>query len=171
MGFPVKEYFLKNAKTIIALYVGVLASAAVAVQPTGVTIQGEAQTSNLSQEMTLGSANIRLRITQGAEVKLQCGILGVRQTINSDRTAVFQHTVTCDDRSIFLLTTLTVISPTGVCTLPNVGIIGTFHETSDLVGIAGPYRRATGNVSIDGTIDCGFNKMSIQGSLIPAPAS
>lgn len=170
MGFHPKEYFLKNVKNIIALYVGVLASVAVAVQPTAVTIQGEAQTSNLSQTMTLGSANIRLKIALGPEVKLQCGILGVQQGINPDNTLLFQHTVTCDDRSIFILTTHTVISPTGACT-PNPGIIGTFHETSDLVGMAGPYSGATGKVSIDGTIDCGFNKMSIQGSLTLAPAS
>jgi hypothetical protein len=158
---------LRNVSNIIALFVGVLASIAGAAQPTGVTVQGEGQTSNLSQTMTLGSASMRLKIARGPEVTLQCGIVGVLQGQNPDGSLRFQETVACDDRSIFTLSTRTVISPSGVCA-NGQGIVGTFHEDSILTGIAGPYLGATGQLSIDGTIDCGFNKLSIGGSFTPA---
>jgi hypothetical protein len=170
-GFHHKEHFLKNVSNIITLCVGILASSAVirAAQPAGVTIQGDAHTISLSPTSTLGSANIRLKTALGPEVRLQCGILGVLQGVNSnDGSLNFIHTVTCDDRSVFILNTHTVISPQpGTCS--NGGIKATFHETSVLVGFAGPYANATGNVTIDGTIDCGFNTMTITGSLTPAP--
>jgi len=151
-----------------------LAFVAGAVQPQGITMQGDAQTSNLGTSTTLGSANIRLKLAQGPELKLQCGILGVQQVTPVTPTAAsttlqFLHTVTCDDRSIFILNSTTVISATGACTAPAMGIVGTFHETSDLTGVAGPYVKRTGHVTIDGTISCGFNKMTIAGTIDPAP--
>jgi hypothetical protein len=159
---------LKNVSKIVALY-GVLAVIAWAAPPTGITIQGNAQTSNLDSTRTLGSANIQLKIALGPLIQLQCGILGVLQGQNSDGTLLFQHTVTCNDRSIFALTTHTVISKTADCTLPARGIVGTFHEDSSLVGLAGPYAGGTGQVTIDGAINCGFNTMTIAGLLNPAP--
>jgi hypothetical protein len=165
-GIRPKEDLLKNISKIIALFVGALACV-VGAQPTGVTVQGEAQTSNLSQTTTLGSANIRLKIARGPEIKLQCGILGLLQGQNMDGSLRFQETVACDDRSIFTLNTRTVISPSGACA-NGQGIVGTFHEDSVLTGIAGPYLGATGQLSINGTIDCGFNKLSIEGSFTPA---
>jgi len=158
---------LKNVSNIIALY-GVLAFVAGAVQPTAITIQGDAQTSNLNQTRTLGSANIRLQIALGPALKLRCGILGELQGQNPDNTLLFQHMVTCDDRSIFALTTHTVISVTGSCPVPATGFVGTFHEDSSLLSLAGPYAGRTGQVTIDGTINCGFNTMTIAGSLNPA---
>jgi hypothetical protein len=160
---------LKKLSNIIALCLLVPASIGWTAQPTAVTIQGDAQTSSLilpttppNSTTTLGSANIRLKIALGPEVKLQCGILG-DAPLGLDVS--FTHIVTCDDSSIFVLGSHLVISPTSVCSDPTLGIVGTFHEDASLSAAAGPYKNATGHVTIDGTTNCGFNKMTIAGTL------
>ena len=138
-------------------------SSAVRAQ-TVLSVTGNASTNSLDQTTTLGSAELRLQGKGVGTVKLVCGILGQIQALNPDGSRIFRHTVACDDHSLFILTTHTVITPQGGCPV-GLGIVGTFHEDSTVTGVVGPFSGSTGKLRIDGTINCGFNEMNITGSM------
>jgi hypothetical protein len=136
-------------------------------RPDGVlTIKGTGSTNSLDLTTTLGSAELTIkgRGKGTATARLTCGILGELQGGYPDGSLAFQHMVACDDHSLFILASRTTISVQGPC-VGRPGIIGTFSEESTLTGVDGPYAGATGELRIEGAIECGFNDMTIEGSM------
>jgi hypothetical protein len=153
-----------TAAAVISMCVASLAWSSVARAQTVLTVTGDATTNSLNQTTTLGSAELRVKGNGVGTVKLTCGILGQLQGQNADGSLIFRHTLACDDHSVFVLMTHTVITVQSQCT-GRPGVVGTFHEDSTLQGADGPYFGSTGTISIDGTINCGFNDMKISGSV------
>jgi hypothetical protein len=127
-------------------------------------VSGEASANSVNATMTIGSVQLKLLTRGERTVKLTCGLLGQLQGQNDDGSLQFQHTVACDDHSVFVLLTHTVVTPQSACTT-RPGIVGTFREDSIVQGVDGPYTGATGQLTIAGTLNCGFNDMQITGTI------
>jgi len=128
------------------------------------TVTGEASTNNLDQNTTLGSAELKLHAKGAGRIKLTCGLLGQIQAQNSDGSLTIQHTVACDDHSLLILNTTTFVTVQSACTT-RPGFVGTFHEVSTVSAVDGPFAGATGQITSDGTINCGFNELQIKGTI------
>jgi len=128
-----------------------------------IDLKGEARTNSLGTMMTLGSA--QLQGNRG--LKLRCGVHGVLQGFNAeDGSLHFQHTIACDDHSVFILDSHTQIKVENDCQAQGMaGSIASFEETSAMVGVDGPYADWTGTAWMSGRIDCGWNHMKITGRI------
>jgi len=124
-----------------------------------IALEGTGHTNILDSGTTLGSAEI-----EAGGRTLHCGILGQLQTTNPDGTLAFQHTLSCEDHSLFLLHTHTTIEAQSACPTRS-GSVGVFEETSVIEGMDGPFAGWTGEDAIAGTIDCGFVDFTFTASL------
>jgi hypothetical protein len=127
-------------------------------------VTGNVSTNSLDQNTTLGSVQLKLKSPGVQSAKFDCGLLGQLQSVNADGSLAFRHTIACDDHSLFVLMTRTEISVQNAC-VARPGIVGTFRETSIIQGLDGPFAGSSGEVTIQGTINCGFNDMELTGSL------
>jgi hypothetical protein len=156
---------LKKLTAAVSMCLAALVSTSVAAAPDPtLSITGDGSTNSLNATTTLGSVELKVKGNGpgSSSVKLVCGILGQLQSQLSPVTLQFQHTVVCDDHSVFVLSTTTTITPQSFC--PTGGVVGTFTETSNLTGIAGPFAGVTGTLNTTGTLNCGFNELTITGT-------
>jgi len=156
---------MKSAKLIaLSLLSSSVAFAAPNLRSGEYRVTGDITLNSLNQTTTLGSGGFKLQ-AKGGQVKLECGILGNLVGYNQDGSLNFRHTLACDDHSVFVLNTHTVVTPQSTCPARPGAIVGTFHEESDILGVDGPFAGSSGLVSIDGSINCGFNDMQARGTL------
>ena len=127
-------------------------------------VTGNVSTNSLDQNTTLGSVQLKLKSPAAQGAKFDCGLIGQLQSVNADGSLAFRHTVACDDHSLFVLMTRTEISVQNAC-VTRPGVVGTFRETSTIQGVDGPFAGSSGQLTIQGTINCGFNDMELTGSL------
>ena len=149
---------------VLSICFALMAWSSAAHAATVLTVSGEGSTNSLNATTTLGSTELKIKGKGQGTVKLTCGILGQLQTANPDGSFTFQHTVACDDHSLFVLNTRTAITVQGSCP-GGAGIVGTFREESILTGVAGPFAGSTGKLETEGTINCGFNEFKITGTV------
>ncbi|KIH77902.1 hypothetical protein SAMN05660860_02456 [Geoalkalibacter ferrihydriticus] len=130
------------------------------------TLRGQAYTNSLSEVTTMGSA--RLKGIKG--VDLRCGLQGALQGINQDDGSLyFKHTVVCDDHTVFILDSHTVMQVEGDCQAQGrPGIIAGFEESSSMVGVDGPFAGWAGTAWISGRAECGWNRMEVKAEICGA---
>lgn len=127
-----------------------------------IKIKGDSYTNNLSDVESLGSAHL----VGNKGLDLRCGIHGILQGVDQDGTLIFKHTVVCADHSVFILNTRTVVQVEDDCQAVGLpGVIGSFEESSTLVGVDGPYNNWSGTALISGSIACGWNHMTIKAGI------
>jgi hypothetical protein len=127
-----------------------------------IKLRGECYTNSLNDMETMGSAHL-----QGNKgLNLRCGVQGMLQGVAEDGSYIFKHTVVCADHSVFILDTRTVIQVEEDCQAVGLpGIIGSFEESSTMVGVDGPYNNWKGTALISGSIACGWNHMTIKADI------